>query len=169
MNPHRKDRPVRNAIPRKSAGYDAGVVFKTRFHKCVKSPECIPDNRKIRGTISCNLLSGDLFEEVLGTTNVGQKFVGGLLSNCQMPIAVARHFMTVCLDLLDDMGKAFGELAKHEHRGPHLCFTEKTKNTPRILNRSIRDRKIPVPFGLRPVFNVDGDDRGAVAHGLRHT
>ncbi len=86
-----------------------------------------------------------------------------------MSIAVARHFMTVCLDLLDDLGKAFGELAENKHRGPHLCLAQKTKDTPRIFNRSIRDRKIPVPGGLRPVFNVDGDDRGAVAHGLRHT
>ncbi len=76
LNPHRKDRPVRNAIPRMSDRHDAGVVLKTCFRKCIKSPERTPDNRKIRRTISFHLLSSDLFQEILGTTYVGQKFVG---------------------------------------------------------------------------------------------
>jgi len=71
INPHGKDRPVRDTIPRKSAGHDAGVVLKACFRKGIKSPERTPDNRKIRGTISFHLLPGNLFQKVFGTTYVG--------------------------------------------------------------------------------------------------
>src|SRR5262245_29391951 len=81
INPHRTHRPIRDTIPRKAAWHDAGIVFKTCFRKGIKSPERTPDNRKIRGAITFYFLSGDLFQKVFGTTDVGQKFLGGLLSN----------------------------------------------------------------------------------------
>ena len=86
-----------------------------------------------------------------------------------MSIAVTRHFMPVGVDLFNDRGKTFGQLAKDEQRSRYFGLTQKSKNTARIDDSSIRDRQIPVPGGLRPVFNVDSDDRGAVAHGFRHT
>src|SRR5262245_36297810 len=95
MNPHRKDRPVRNAISRVLDRHDAGVVLKTSFHKRIKSPESTPDNRKIGRTISFNLLPSDLFQDVLGMKYVGQKFLGRLLCNFQMSVTVASYFMTI--------------------------------------------------------------------------
>jgi hypothetical protein len=103
--------------------HDAGVVLKAGFHKRIERPKCTPDNGKIRSTIPCNLLSCDLFQEVLGSKDVGQKFIGGLLGNFQMSITMACHFVTICPDLLDDLGKAFGKLAENKQRSSHLHFS----------------------------------------------
>ena len=53
---------------------------------------------------------------------VGQKFVGRLPEYFHMSMAVARHFMSVGSNLLDDMRKALRDLAEHKHRGLHPCL-----------------------------------------------
>ena len=76
-DPHRVDRPLWDAIPDQADRYDAGIVFKAGFRQSIKSPQCIPDDRKVRRPIPFDFLSSDLLQEVFGAAEVGQEFVGG--------------------------------------------------------------------------------------------
>jgi hypothetical protein len=119
LYPDRKNRPAGDSIPGELGRDNAGIILESCFCKSIKSPERTPDNGKIRRTIAFHRLSGDLFKEILSISYVGEKLIRGLLSDFQVPMAMARYFMSIILDLLDELGKGFGELAEHEHGRSH--------------------------------------------------
>jgi hypothetical protein len=108
LHSNRKNWPAGDPIPRKSRRHDAGVIFKSCRCQHIESPERLPDYRKIGGAISFDRISDDLFEKVLGTTDIIQKLVRGLPANFQMPMTVTCHLMTIGMNFFDNLREAFG-------------------------------------------------------------
>src|SRR5262249_1114939 len=148
---------------------DARIEREALLDQYVERPQVAARDRETGGAVCRHGFASKVFQQDASTAHVGPKFVGRLLVNQAMPVAVTGNFVAGGVDGTHQFRLAVGDPAQYEERGPDASVFENLQN---LVRPDAHARLVSVPLrsvhavlergNLVEVFHVDrqGVERG---------